>query len=63
MFVDELPRMPIIRGYVRAAGGGFSPAHLTIGMYAKTWVRIDPIHNPIQASPINRHPYTPILTV
>jgi hypothetical protein len=42
MFVDELPQMPIIRGYVRrpAANGtlGFSPAHLTIGMYAKKWV-------------------------
>jgi hypothetical protein len=40
MFVDKLPTMRIVRGYVRAApdAAAFSPAHLTIGMYLKTWV-------------------------
>jgi hypothetical protein len=41
MFVDKLPRMRVVRGYVRApnATTGFSPAHLTIGMYLKKWVK------------------------
>ena len=38
MFVDKLPRMPVINGYTRAPDGSFLPAHLTIGMYLKKWV-------------------------
>ena len=39
MFVDELPRMPIINGYIQTSSDGeILPANLTIGMYLKTWV-------------------------
>ncbi|XP_020251817.1 multicopper oxidase LPR2-like [Asparagus officinalis] len=36
MFVDELPRMPTVHGYGVGDGGPVT-AHLTIGMYLKTW--------------------------
>ena len=39
MFVDKLPRMPIINGYIQTSSDGeILPANLTIGMYLKRWV-------------------------
>ena len=39
MFVDKLPRIPIINGYIQTSSDGeILPANLTIGMYLKTWV-------------------------
>ncbi|KAH9306542.1 hypothetical protein KI387_010946, partial [Taxus chinensis] len=36
MFVDELPEMPKLKGYV-ATDRGFSPGHLQIGMFETKW--------------------------
>lgn len=38
MFVDELPMIPKVYGY-SLRNGKPSPGRLTIGMYAKKWVR------------------------
>ena len=38
MFVDELPYMPLIKGYSQTHDGKYLPANLTIGMYMKLWV-------------------------
>ena len=38
MFVDELPSMPLIKGYSQTHDGKYLPANLTIGMYMKHWV-------------------------
>lgn len=37
MFVDKLPRMPVIKGYKKTEDGKILPANLTIGMYMKKW--------------------------
>ncbi|GLJ30337.1 hypothetical protein SUGI_0600200 [Cryptomeria japonica] len=37
MFVDELPDMPKLKGYVTSKGGGLSPGHLRIGMFQTKW--------------------------
>jgi hypothetical protein len=38
-FVDELPDMPVLRGYGVAEGGMLVAGELTVGMYDTTWVR------------------------
>ncbi|KAH7293728.1 hypothetical protein KP509_28G039300 [Ceratopteris richardii] len=37
MFVEKLPRMPILKGYTTCSNGTHLPANLTIGMYMKFW--------------------------
>ncbi|GLJ09450.1 hypothetical protein SUGI_0109910 [Cryptomeria japonica] len=37
MFVDELPDMPKLKGYVARRGGVYAPAHLEIGMFETNW--------------------------
>lgn len=37
-FVDELPDMPVLRGYGVADGGRLVAGELNVGMYDTTWV-------------------------
>jgi hypothetical protein len=38
-FVDELPDMPVLRGYGVGEGGMLVAGELTVGMYDTMWVR------------------------
>jgi hypothetical protein len=43
-FVDELPDMPLLRGYGVAEGGTLVAGELTVGMYDTMWVRMSAAH-------------------
>jgi hypothetical protein len=46
-FVDELPDMPVLRGYGVAEGGTLVAGELTVGMYDTTWVRMSAAHTEV----------------